>query len=178
MEGWYIARIKPQKETVLTSFLSQWEVEVFFPKIVEPSSNGGALKALFPTYLFCFLDPESSIWPRVRWAPGMAYFLGNGGEPAGIPHGLVDYLRERVTQWNDPSYSCHLAQGDKVVVTGGPFAGIGGIFERYISGRQRSRILLEVVVQCRNTRMGCKRGILRFRSDIDPPTPVSLEQSS
>ena len=145
MEGWYLARIQPKKVTVLTSFLSQDGVEVFFPKIVEPSPNGGALKALFPTYLFCYLDPQSGVWSRARSAPGMAYFLGSDGEPARIHQELVDFLRERVIHWNDPSYSRNLARGDKVVVTGGPFAGIEGIFQRYISGRQRCRILLEVV---------------------------------
>ncbi len=175
MEGWYIARIKPQKDTVLTSFLSQDGVEVFFPKIVEPSSNGGSLKALFPTYLFCFLDPQSSIWPRVRSAPGMAYFLGIDGEPARIPHGLVDYLRERVTRWNEPSYSRHLTQGDKVVVTGGPFAGIEGIFQRYITGRQRCRILLEVVGSLTDVELpGSEvKGVSADSAwTLIPPTPV------
>ena len=180
MEGWYIARIKPQKETVLTSFLSQWEVEVFFPKIVEPSSNGRALKALFPTYLFCFLDPESSIWPSVRWAPGMSYFLSSDGKPARIPHGLVDYLRERVMHWNDASYSSHLAKGDKVVVTGGPFAGLEGIFQRYISGRQRCRILLEVVGSLTNVEIpgwDVKGVSSKSAWTLTTPTPVGLEQS-
>ena len=153
MEAWYVARIKPQKETVLTSFLSQYGVEVFFPKIVEPNPNGGALKALFPTYLFCFLDPGSSIWPRVRWAPGMAYFLGGEGGPTSIPQELVDNLRERIIQWNDPTYSRLLDQGDEVFVTGGPFAGLEGIFQRYIPSKQRCRILLEVVGRLTNVEL-------------------------
>ena len=181
MEGWYIARIKPQKETVLTSYLSQYGVEVFFPKIVEPSSNGGALKALFPTYLFCFLDPESSIWPSVRWAPGMSYFLSSDGKPARIPHGLVDYLRERVIQWNDASYSSHLAKGDKVMVTGGPFAGLEGIFQRYISGRQRCRILLEVVGSLTNVEIpgwDVKGVSSKSAWILTTPTPLGIEQFS
>ncbi len=179
MEDWFVAKIKPQKEKVLVSFLSQHGVEVFFPKIAEPISDGGSLRALFPTYLFCFLDPQSSIWPRVRWAPGMAYFLSSDGEPTRIPHALVDNLRERVIQWNDPSYSRHLAQGDKIMVTGGPFAGLEGIFQRYISSRQRCRILLEVVGRLTNVDIP-GLDVKGVSSDsawtLTPPTPVGLEQ--
>lgn len=145
MEGWYVAKIKLQKETGLTSFLSQCDVDVFCPKIVHQGRNGKALKPLFPTYLFCYLDPQSNVWPMVRWAPGMLYFLSYDGEPSRIPQSLVDYLRERVSQCNDPNYSRHLASGDKVVVSGGPFAGLEGIFQRYLPGRARCQILLEVV---------------------------------
>jgi transcription antitermination factor NusG len=153
MKSWYLAKIKLQKETFLTSYLSQGGVEVFFPKIIEPSPYGRSLKALFPTYLFCRLDPDSSIWPTVRGAPGIAYFLSSDGMPSRIPGDLVDTLRERVNRWNDPTHSRHLDQGDKVVVTGGPFAGLEGIFQRYISSKRRCRILLEVVGRLTNVEL-------------------------
>lgn len=151
MEGWYVAKIKPQKEAALMGFLSQFGVQVFFPRIVSPGHNGqnghagGRLQALFPTYLFCYVDPESGSWPLVRWAPGMSYFLGSDGEPSRIPHTMIDYLRQRVTQWNDPDYARQLASGDKVVVTGGPFEGLEGIFQRYVPSKKRCQIFLEVV---------------------------------
>ena len=148
MEGWYVAKIKQQKESALMGFLSQCGVQVFFPKIVSPGHNGhpgNRLQALFPTYLFCHLDPESANWPLVRWAPGLSYFLGCDGEPSCMPQDLIDYLRLRVTQWNDPEYARQLASGDKVVVTGGPFEGLEGIFQRYIPSKQRCRIFLEVL---------------------------------
>ena len=83
----------------------------------------------------------------------MAYFLGGDAGPTSIPQGLVDNLRERVNQWNDPTYSRHLDQGDKVRVTGGPFAGLEGIFQRYIPSKQRCRILLEVVGRLTNVEL-------------------------
>lgn len=153
MKRWYLAKIKLQKETFLASYLSQGGIEVFFPKIIEPSTFGGSLKALFPTYLFCRLDPDSSIWPTARGAPGVAYFLSSDGMPCSIPDGLVDNLRERVNRWNDPTYSRSLGAGDKVVVIGGPFAGLEGIFQRYIPSKQRCRILLEVVGRLTNVEL-------------------------
>ena len=61
MEGWYIAKVKPQKEGSLTSFLGQWGIEVFYPKIAMPGQHS-VRKALFPNYVFCRLDPQSGVW--------------------------------------------------------------------------------------------------------------------
>ncbi len=145
MEGWYIAKTKPQKETTTVNFLSQCDVQVFYPKVVSPGHNGAKSQALFPTYLFCHLDPESVIWPKVRWAPGMSYFLSCDGEPAPVPDTLVDYLRLRVSQWNDLDQVRRLSQGERVVITGGPFTGLEGIFQRYMGAKQRCMIFLDVV---------------------------------
>lgn len=144
MEGWYVAKVKPQKEGSLESFLEQWGVEVFLPKIIQPGRSG-CLKALFPTYLFCRIDPESRVWPVARWAPGMAYFLNHDGEPVRVPERMVEFLKDRVKDWNEQGTSRRLKEGDRVVVLSGPFAGLEGIFERYVPSRERCRILLEAV---------------------------------
>ena len=145
MKGWYVAKVKPQKETVLKSFLNQWGVGVFFPKVIQPGRTRARMQALFPNYLFCHLDPESGIWPVVRWAPGMSYFLNHDGEAACVPDNVVEYLQQRVSQWNDNGPSRVLKPGDSVVVLSGPFSGLEGVFQRYASGRERCRILLEAV---------------------------------
>ena len=145
MRSWYVAKIKVQNEMTLQTFLSIYGVSVFSPKIVYLGQNGGTPKPLFPTYMFCDVDPESSVWPIVRWAPGMMYFLPRDGEPAQIPQALIDYLRQRTTQWNDSSNLSHLRQGDKVVVTGGPLVSLEGVFQSYIPSKDRCRILLDVV---------------------------------
>ena len=147
MEGWYVAKAKPQKETCLIDFLSHWGVEVFFPRIIQSGRTGPRLQALFPTYLFCHLDAESSIWPTVRWAPGMLYFLKQDGKPASVSESVIDYLRQRVDQWNDHGASSHLKQGDRVMVLSGPFSGLEGVFQRHVPSRDRCRILLDHLVQ-------------------------------
>ena len=143
MEGWYVAKAKPQKEGSLKSFLEQWGVEVFYPKVPQPGRNT-TQQALFPTYMFCYLDPTSRVWPIARWAPGMAYFLNHDGEPTRIPEQMVEHLRNRVDQWNSKDVR-QLKHGDKILVMSGPFAGLEGVFQRYIPSRERCRILLEAV---------------------------------
>lgn len=145
MEGWYVAKVKPQKEGSLTSFLGQWGIEVFYPKISESGRNG-VMKPLFPTYLFCRLDPESGVWPVARWAPGMSYFLSHDGVPTRLQDTMVQYLMQRVEDWNQRGGSRrNLRQGDKVQVLTGPFAGLEGIFQRYVPSRERCQILLDAV---------------------------------
>ena len=153
MEGWYVAKFKVQKEEALIGYLSQNNVQVFSPKIVSPSHNGGKPEPLFATYLFCLADPESRTWRIVRWAPGISYFLNCDGEPLSVPETLVDYLRLRVTQWNDAGQRRKLSQGDRVVVTGGPFTGLEGIFQRYMGAKQRCMIFLEVVGRLTNVEL-------------------------
>ena len=81
----------------------------------------------------------------VRWAPGLTYFLSSDGEPARLPQTLIDYLRQQISEENHPGASRNLEIGDRVLVSDGPFAGLEGIFQRYMSSRQRCRILLETV---------------------------------
>lgn len=142
--AWYVAKSKPQKEAVLSDFLSQCGVEVFFPKIVQPGPRGDSWQALFPTYLFCSIGPEARM-PVVRWAPGMAYFLTFDGELAQVPGQLLEYLQRRVAEWNARHSSCSLNQGDHITILRGPFAGLDGIFQKYTSGQQRCQILLEIL---------------------------------
>ena len=145
MQSWYIAKINVQKETVLQTFLSNYGVGAFSPKIIYLGQKGGTPKPLFPTYMFFDVDPESSNWPIVRWAPGIMYFLPRDGFPAPIPQELIDFLRQRTTEGNESSNISHLRQGDKVVVTGGPLVSLEGVFQSYLPSKDRCRILLDVV---------------------------------
>ena len=147
MDGWYVAKVKPQKEMSLISFLTLWGVEVFFPTIIQASRTGPRMKALFPTYLFCHLETESSIWPVVRWAPGMSYFLNHDGKSIPVPDYVVEYLQQQASQLNGNGLSRNLKEGDRVVVLSGSFSGLDGVFQRYASGRERCRILLDAVAR-------------------------------
>lgn len=144
MESWYIAKVKPQKERTLTSFLGQWGIEVFYPKIALPGRNS-IRKALFPDYVFCRLDPESGVWPVARWAPGMSYFLNHDGEPTPLPEMMVQGLKQRVDNWNQPCHHRCLQEGNRVVILSGPLSGLEGIFQRYVPSRERCQILLDAV---------------------------------
>ena len=59
---------------------------------------------------------------------------------------LVDYIKGRVSQWNEGTHPDRsFKEGDSVVISNGPFAGIDGIFKKYVGSRRRCQILLELV---------------------------------
>ncbi len=146
MKGWYVAKSKPQKERWLTSSLSSLGVEVYCPQIVGRRRGRSVTEPLFPTYLFCRFDPDTSDWPSIRWAQGLSYFLGVDGGPCRIPDDLVDYIRRRVEMWNEDEDSAQrLNAGDRIKIANGPFSGLEGIFQHYVSSRQRCLILVNVV---------------------------------
>ena len=144
MQQWLVAKTKPNKEASVIATLARWDVETFYPKVLVPARKGERLEALFPSYLFCHVDRSSPLWPRVRWAPGLSYFLGNDG-PSGMPEEMIDHLRERVQEWNHRRGVQTLSRGEHVTVVTGPFSGMDGIFERSLSAHQRCQIMLNTV---------------------------------
>jgi len=144
MHEWFVAKIRPNKEASVITTLGHWDVETFYPQFEVDGRVGRRREALFPSYLFCSVDKSSPLWPRIRWAPGLAYFLGSDG-PAAVPEQLVAHLRDRVREWDETHSANDLAQGQPIEVTSGPFAGMDGIFDRYVPARQRCQVLLNTM---------------------------------
>lgn len=142
---WYVAKTKPRKERLLMGNLASMGINTYFPMIRRADRPGLRLEALFPGYLFCHLDASQSSAPRVRWASGLAYFLGADGRPSPVPDELVLYLQNQTYQWNNESFWLALNAGERIVVTNGPFAGLEGVFQRHIPSRERCRVLLDTL---------------------------------
>jgi transcriptional antiterminator RfaH len=148
MEAWYVAKTRPGKERMVETYLAKnWGVEVFLPIIRHPAGRKAGWEPFFPTYLFCFVDPQSADWPAIRWAPGLSYFLGAGQELVPVSDELIAHLKQRVFWWNEGRYAPRFAPGERVAVTSGPFSGLEAIFQRYIPARQRCQVLLQVLGQ-------------------------------
>lgn len=147
MKAWYVAKTNPAKERMVENYLTEmWDVEVFLPIIRRPSNKAGS-EPLFPTYIFCHVDPQSNNWPAIRWAPGLSYFLGAGQELVPVSNELITHLKQRVSWWNDGGFAPSFATGERLKVIGGPFSGLEAIFQRYVPARQRCQVLLEILGQ-------------------------------
>ena len=148
MEAWYVAKAKPSKERNVETYITEkWGIEVFLPVIRRPSNNKPAFEPLFPTYLFCHIDTQSTAWPAIRWVPGLCYFLGAGQQLVPVSDEVIAHLKKRVSWWNEGGYIPHFTPGERVVVTSGSFSGVEGIFQRYLPARQRCLVLLQIVGQ-------------------------------
>lgn len=143
--GWYVAAIQRGKESALQTGLSLHSVEVFNPEITVVKRGRKHREPLFPTYIFCFIDPESEQWPRIRWARGLRYFLGADRKPTPVPASLVDDIRRRVDIWNGGGWASAFEAGDKVRIGNGALSSLEAIFTRYLPGRQRCEVLVSLV---------------------------------
>ena len=115
---------------------------MFFPQISRPN---GKMEPLFPTYVFCHIDPTQSTWPAIRWAPGMSYFLSMDEQPTSVPDSMIDYMRSRVEAWNDQEIQPQFVPGEKVTVLQGPFAGVEAVFKAHLPAKRLCQVLLKVV---------------------------------
>jgi transcriptional antiterminator RfaH len=75
-----------------------------------------------------------------------------GGEPAEIPDSLVAAIRTRLDEINASTEAtadgygrrpADFEQGQAVVILDGPFSGCEAIFDAYLSGLDRVRVLLQ-----------------------------------
>lgn len=146
MEAWYVAKTRARKEWLVETYLTErLGVEVFLPMIRHPGGRKAGWEPLFPTYLFCLVDPQSADWPAIRWAHGLSYFLGAGQEIVPVSDELITHLKQRVSWWNEGGYVPRFASGERVMVTSGPLSGLEAIFQRYIPARQRCQVLLQIL---------------------------------
>jgi transcriptional antiterminator RfaH len=165
MRGWCVAKTKPGREKSVEHHIAErFGLEVFLPVIRRPSVSvkKTGMEPLFPTYLFCLVEGRADVWPDIRWTPGLCYFLGAGQELVPVNDGLIVQLKQRVAWWNEGGFQPRFDHGERVLVTAGPFAGLEGIFTRYVPARQRCQVLLEVLG--RQTTVELPAEVLRGRS--------------
>ena len=148
MREWYLIYTKTGQERKVRDRLGLERQELFLPllktrvrrwqRLVE------SIVPLFPCYLFAYFDAELD-YRRVRYTPGVRQVLHTSEELLAVPHSIVELLKERciggILEIRQPS----LGQGQRVQVVEGPFHGFDAIFEGYLTGRERVRILLSTV---------------------------------
>lgn len=144
---WYVLKTKPRAEHIALDVLVRWGVECYAPRIVRPYGSSESTEYLFPGYLFVRLDSASRLWPMVRWAPGVAYFVGPEREGVPLDDALIEHIRRRTEEWNAGGYRRALQPGEAVKITEGPFAGLDAVFQRYLPARHRCEVLLHFLNQ-------------------------------
>ena len=142
---WYVARVKPQKERLAKEWLQQHQIAVYAPEIWVTRNGRRGYKQLFPGYVFCKIDPLASEYPLVRWGRDIQYLLPHNEMPISVGSGLVEWLQQRLEWWNSGGWSQGYKSGDRVVVSAGPFRALDAVFLHYSTGRQRCRILLNLL---------------------------------
>jgi transcriptional antiterminator RfaH len=148
MNLWYVIQTKPKKEEQATSYLSTKGVEIFSPLMEAFSARGPKVikeyKPLFPNYIFGRFDLEQN-YALVRWARGVKCVLGFGGYPVPVCEEVVEIIKKRTDDHGIVIRTCDLKPNDTVRIKSGPLKDLLGIFERWVSGSERARILLSLI---------------------------------
>ena len=143
---WYVVYSKARKEEHAQFHLQQKGLEVFFPRLRLSSllPKHPQIVPLFPSYLFVYLRiPEEHAY--ALWCPGVKSLVSFNGVPAPLDEAVVAFLKKRATSEGILEAQSNLLAGQKVEVTGGPFAGLTGIIQDPPAGKGRIRLLMSLL---------------------------------
>ncbi len=149
---WFVVYCKSREELRAQQNLENQGVHSFFPKIRKEKITRGKKttieEALFPSYLFIFVDQKDGNFSRIRSTRGINDFVRFGKEIAIVSPELIKQLENICHSINDLDVDTKslLKSGDKVEILSGSFQGVTAIFEAQ-DGLERSMLLLKVLNQ-------------------------------
>lgn len=146
---WLVIRSKPNREAALSRELAAREIEVYYPEIrVQPvNPRSRTSRAFFPGYLFVHVDPERVGFSDLNWVPFSQGLVAFGGEVSDVPEHLIQHIQKQVDAVNAAGGEQlqGLRHGERIRITGGPFAGYEAIFDLALPGKERVHVLLELL---------------------------------
>lgn len=147
MQKWYAVMAKPRQEQTSTSFLGQAGIETYYPEVNECFNVKGRRcvrrSGLFPRYFFARFDYDKQ-YRTVSYCRGVRKIITFGQAPAEVDSGLLDDIRRRLSQ-QDVIPLPRLTHGEVVRVCHGPLAGVEGVFDSRLSGKDRVVVLLRAL---------------------------------
>lgn len=148
-DQWYAINSHSNKEDVLFNHMQSMGYEVFYPRIKVNPVNPRAkkIRPYFPGYMFVHSDIEKVGTSVFQWMPYAKGVVAFGGEPSIVPDALIYTLRQRVKDIliADADFLDTLVPGDRVVIDRGPFEGYEALFDTRIAGKERVRVLLQML---------------------------------
>ena len=149
---WFVVYCKSREELRAQQNLENQDIHSFFPKIRKQKIQRGKTsiveEALFPSYLFVFIDSENINFSRIRSTRGINDFVRFGNKLACLPETQIKQLKETCYCLNDLEVDTKsvLKCGDKVEILKGSFKGLTAIFTEE-DGLKRSMVLLKLLNQ-------------------------------
>jgi len=147
---WYAIRTHVNQENRAEANLRAWNIEIFYPKIKEQRRNqfSGALTSLtkpfFSRYLFARFNAER-VLHKVWFTRGVQSVISFGGNPSPVDDEIIEFLRTRVDTNGFVQLGDDFNPGDKVMMKGGVFENLVGIFEHEMNDSERVMIMLETI---------------------------------
>ncbi|MEA3351653.1 MAG: transcription termination/antitermination NusG family protein [Chloroflexota bacterium] len=146
---WYVLRSKPQKEKAVWQQVCAKGIENHYPRIrVNPvNPRARKVKPYFPGYMFVRVDFDDIGLSTLKWMPHSLGLVSFDGVPAPVPDNFVPALKKRIEEINAAGGEVFdgLEPGDAVRIEVGPFAGYEAVFDSRLSGKERVRVLLQLL---------------------------------
>ena len=147
MQKWYAVMAKPRQERSSTTFLGQAGIETYYPEFDECVTAKGRRcvrrSGLFPGYFFARFDYDNQ-YRTVSYCRGVRRIVRFGQTLAEVEPGLLDDIRRGLNR-QDTIPIPRLTHGEVVRINHGPLAGVEGVFDYKLSGKDRVVVLLRAL---------------------------------
>jgi transcription antitermination factor NusG len=128
------------------------DVEVFCPRLrlrrVTRRGPVWFVEALFPGYVFARFDPVTA-QQEIIHARGVSTIVRFKEYPASVPDEAIEELRAQMDGQECKEIDQSIREGDSVVVSQGMFRGLTTVVTQALPARERVRVLVEFLGQCR-----------------------------
>ena len=149
MTQWLLLHSKAFKEEFLWREIIARQIDCYLPRLHVTPVNPRSRKIVpyFPGYLFVYLEPDHQAVNSLRWLPGATGWVHFGEQIATVPDAIINGIRRQVDALNaDHAMGAErFTKGEPLEIVGGPFEGFEAIFDTRLSGRDRVRVLIQLV---------------------------------
>jgi transcription antitermination factor NusG len=143
---WHAVQCRVHCERIAAEHLKQQGFEVYLPVVTRTIRHARQFRtvqsSLFAGYLFVAVTPENMAWRSINGTRGVLGLVMSAGQPARLPHGLVEELRVRFSESGNGYSSIRVGDSVKLIV--GPFSEMVGRLQHW-DAKGRVRVLLEVM---------------------------------
>lgn len=147
---WFVLNVKPNKDNAVIEMLIARDVEYYYPIVwVQRYQNRKPKqRPYFSGYIFVQVDPQGQQAADIRWLPGAKTLLRYGEELVDVPDQVIRNIKKQVAEINDNGgiKPQHFQPGDELIITSGPFKGYKAIFSAKLTGKQRIKVLLQMLL--------------------------------
>lgn len=170
---WYVLHTRSRFENVVHEGLARKQVEVYVPRITVPSKRRDRRQMiqvpLFPGYVFVRSDLNPYQQLEIVKTVGVVRFIANRQGPLPVGDDTIASLKIMVAADRQIITGRRLRQGDRVMVTDGPMAGVVGTFVRY---RGQGRVVVNIEA------LGQFAAVEIDAAAVEPVPPVAVRKQS
>jgi transcriptional antiterminator RfaH len=176
--AWFCIRTHLKREHIAAAHLGKIDgVEVFNPRVrlLRSTQRGRrwSTEALFPNYVFARFVLEALL-EKVSYTPSVKFVLRFGDRIPEIPEVVIENLRRDLTDLTTQVLTDAPIEGEEVEISGEAFAGMKGVVAHVLPGKQRAKILIDVMGRSVPTELSLDRVLFNRRNAAE----IALKQAA